>query len=173
MAEGLMKRFEEHEQPTPKVVYNDRDCCAKFGQSKYRVLFSGWDLCVRLDVWHFMRRMANGITSTVWPLHVSAVSCYFRVGQERCRLFLAAKRSELVAAGVPNHPQVAVQKAVSKEEMVKHCRRRTRGTKETTDAIEELLLSFSMATDPLGGDEVNLVRAIKARGLPPRPFRYG
>ena len=42
------------------------------------------------------------------------------------------------------------QKAVSKEEIARHCKRRTRGTKETVDAIEEVLLSFSMATDPLG-----------------------
>ena len=39
---------------------------------------------------------------------------------------------------------------MSKEEIARHCRRRTRDTKETVDAIEELLLSFSMATDTLG-----------------------
>jgi hypothetical protein len=40
MATGLMERYKEHKEPPPQV----QDCCTKDGQSKYRVLFSGWDL---------------------------------------------------------------------------------------------------------------------------------
>ena len=41
-------------------------------------------------------------------------------------------------------------KAITKDEMARHCKRRTRGIKQTTEAIEALLLSFSMVTDTLG-----------------------
>ena len=138
MAAGLMRRYEEHHQPPPQVLYTDRDCCTKHGQSKYRVLFSGWDLCMRLDVWHFMRRLANGCTLESHPLYGPFMSrlsaAIFEWDRSDYDLLLSAKWSELIAVGVSNPPHTAVQKAVSKEEMAKHCRRRTRGTKETVDA---------------------------------------
>ena len=43
-----------------------------------------------------------------------------------------------------------MQKALSKQELQKHCRRCTRGTEETVEAIESLLLALSAATDALG-----------------------
>ena len=74
MATGLMHRYEEHNQPPPQVLYTDRDCCGRDNQSKYRVLFDKWDLCVRLDVWHYMRRLANGCTSESHPLYGMCMS---------------------------------------------------------------------------------------------------
>ena len=67
----------------------------------------------------------------------------------------------MIAAGIPNTPPTAVQKAVTKEEMARHCRWRTRGAKETTEAIEALLLTFSVAVDTLG---VPLLKA-EIRGI--------
>ena len=55
-----------------------------------------------------------------------------------------------MAGGVLNPSISAVQKALCRQELQKHCRRRTRGTKETVEAIESLLLAFSAATDALG-----------------------
>lgn len=40
--------------------------------------------------------------------------------------------------------------AITKDELAKHCRRRTRGVSSTKDNIEALLLAFSSATDTLG-----------------------
>ena len=40
MAAGLMDRYREHHQTPPQVLYTNRDCCNKDGQSKYRVLFA-------------------------------------------------------------------------------------------------------------------------------------
>ena len=101
-----------------------------------------------------MRRLANGCTSESHPLYGPFMSrlsaAIFEWDRSDLDLLFAAKRSELITAGVPNPPPTAVQKAVSKEEIARHCRRRTRGTKETVDAIVEVLLSFSMATDTLG-----------------------
>ena len=44
----------------------------------------------------------------------------------------------------------AIRKAISKEELSRHCRRRTRGAEVTLQLIEELLLQLSTATDSLG-----------------------
>jgi len=44
----------------------------------------------------------------------------------------------------------AIEKAITKDEMARHCRRRTRGVEDTTKAIEELLLHLTPATNTLG-----------------------
>ena len=63
---------------------------------------------------------------------------------------MSAKKAEMIAAGIPNSSPSAIQKATSKRKCPgTACRRRTRGVKQTTEAIEALLLSFSMATDTL------------------------
>ena len=61
-----------------------------------------------------------------------------------------AKRSVLQQQDVSNPSISAIQKAITTDELGKHCRRRTRGTVETTKAIEDLLLQFTPATDSLG-----------------------
>ena len=43
--------------------------------------------------------------------------------------------------GITNPSASAMQKALSKQELQKHCRRCTRGTEETVEAIESLLPS--------------------------------
>ena len=55
-----------------------------------------------------------------------------------------------MADGVLNPSNAAVQKALCRQELQKHCCRRTRGTEETVEAIESLLLALSDATDALG-----------------------
>ena len=44
----------------------------------------------------------------------------------------------------------AIRKAVTREELARHCRRRTRGAGLTLQLIEDLLLQLSTATDSLG-----------------------
>ena len=63
---------------------------------------------------------------------------------------MEAKRGEMRRAGVSHPSDAAVRKALSKEELLRHCWRRTRGVDETTLALEALLLSLSSATDTLG-----------------------
>lgn len=60
LANGLVWRYREAKQHLPILLYTDRDCCCATGPSKYQQLFSEWDgLIVRLDTWHFMRRIAG------------------------------------------------------------------------------------------------------------------
>ena len=60
---------------------------------------------------------------------------------------LYSVQPELLAAGVPCP---SGSKAVTREELARHCKRRTRGVQDTTLVIEALILSFSSATDTLG-----------------------
>ena len=52
--------------------------------------------------------------------------------------------------GVCNPSTSAIQKAIMKEELSRHCHRRTRGAEVTLQLIEELLLQLSTTTDSLG-----------------------
>ena len=101
-----------------------------------------------------MRRLARGCCSESHPLYAtfmrSLSSCMFEWDQEDYQLLLTAKRGELIRQGIRNPSAGCVRKAVTKEEMSRHCRRQTRGVTETVNLIEALLLSLSPATDALG-----------------------
>lgn len=53
-------------------------------------------------------------------------------------------------AGVSDPSPSALRKATSREELARHCRRRTRAVTEITELIEALILAMSQATDALG-----------------------
>jgi len=53
-------------------------------------------------------------------------------------------------SGVANPSEEAIKEAVTKEEMARHCRRRTRGVEATSKLIESLLTTMCTATDALG-----------------------
>ena len=55
-----------------------------------------------------------------------------------------------MGAGVTDSSPVAIKKAISQEELARHCKRQTRGADETTALTEALLLRLTHATDPLG-----------------------
>ena len=73
MADGLTDQYERNNQLPPTVLYTDRDCCNSDGPSKFQVLFHKWDLCVRMDIWHYMRRLASGCFTE--STHCMAPSC--------------------------------------------------------------------------------------------------
>ena len=51
MADGLMKRYEDANQPHPVLLYTDRDCCTIHGPGRFKELFSRWPaLEVHLDI---------------------------------------------------------------------------------------------------------------------------
>ena len=56
----------------------------------------------------------------------------------------------MVRDGIPNPSVSAVTKALTREELSKHCRRITRGTQATSHLLQNLLLSLSIATNNLG-----------------------
>lgn len=104
-------------------------------------MFSEWDqLIVRLDLWHFMRRFAVGVTTDSHPLYgpfmKRLTSCIFEWDASDVERLKEAKR----ATGCEP----------TAKELAKHCRRRTRGAQETQQLIEKLLKDFMGATDTMG-----------------------
>ena len=71
MATGLVRRYEKAAVDPPVVLYVDRDCCS----SATKRLFQSWcNLQIRLDVWHFMRRLGSCCTTESHPLYVVFMS---------------------------------------------------------------------------------------------------
>ena len=141
LAEGLMDRYGRARQEPPQLLYSDRDCCSQDGPSKYQALFSRWTgLQVRLDVWHFMRRMAGGCSCESHNLYGTFVAelsrCIFEWDADDYSRLVSAKRGQMIQEGISNPSHDAVKKAITKDELAKHCRRRTRGTQKTTDLKE-------------------------------------
>ncbi|KAK2143968.1 hypothetical protein NP493_4354g00007 [Ridgeia piscesae] len=172
LARGLVDRYRRAGQPRPLVLYTDRDCCTQDGPSKLVALFDGWEgMAVRLDVWHFMRRIAVGVTSESHPLYGTFMQrisgCIFEWDADDHRLLQQAKRAMLKDAGIASPSESAIRKAITRDELALHCRRRTRGTEATVTAIETLLLALADATDTLGvpllTDEMTLIWAEQRR----------
>ena len=69
MTEGIVRRYELAKEPPPTLLYVDRDCCALKGQAKILSMFAPWRMAVRLDIWHYMRRIARGVTTESHTLY--------------------------------------------------------------------------------------------------------
>ncbi|XP_043078372.1 uncharacterized protein LOC122327230 [Puntigrus tetrazona] len=82
MVAGVMERYSKAAIPPPVLLYVDCGCCVSDGAtSKLQTRFGEWpDLHIRLDIWHFMRRLAVGCTTDAHPLshlHGMPVSLHF------------------------------------------------------------------------------------------------
>ena len=66
MAEGLMQRYISANIPPPKVLYADRDCCSTRSKQQFHRFP---EILVRLDIWHFMRRLAMACCSESHALY--------------------------------------------------------------------------------------------------------
>ena len=73
---------------------------------------------VRLDIWHFMRRMAQGCESESHPLYGKFIgsfsSCIFEWDEADYNRLMSAKREELIGAGVRDPSPAATQKAITR-----------------------------------------------------------
>ncbi|KAG1697717.1 hypothetical protein GQR58_005948 [Nymphon striatum] len=83
----------------PRLLYVDRDCCLNSNTYK---MFAAWPkLIVRLDIWHFMRRIADSDTTDSHPLYASFMSrmssCIFKWSDEDMTLLVLAKRAQMEA----------------------------------------------------------------------------
>ncbi|KAL2077905.1 hypothetical protein ACEWY4_025590 [Coilia grayii] len=155
MADGIMKRYEQAGVDPPVVLYVDCGCCAVTKEkTKLMTRFSKWpNLIVRLDIWHFMRRLALGCTTDahqLYPLFMSRLSgCIFERDAADLALLREAKAQKLQAQGMSF---ADVDKYLTRKELTLHCRRRTRGEATTVALVSELLdgLMGTRGHDSLG-----------------------
>ncbi len=110
---------------------------------------------MRLDVFHFMRRFTNGLTTEHHPLYGTFCSklssCVFEWDKDDIEHLKQAKRAELKKkhqGHIPTSSQVL--SSITSTELAKHCHRRTRGVKETRALIQQLLDSMWELTDTTG-----------------------
>ncbi|CAL8258403.1 unnamed protein product [Arctogadus glacialis] len=177
MAAGLMRRYRDAGVAQPRLLYVDRDCCSSHGGSKAAAAFQEWDkLVVRLDIWHLMRRYASGVTTESHQLYKPflqqlSASIFLWDPEDTARL-LNAKRRTLEAQGMTFSSDAGVWRHVSRREMARHCRRRTRGTAETERLIDDLLQTFggangrdTMGIPLLDRDRIQAIRAEQRRHL--------
>ena len=91
----------------PVALYVDCGCCTeKAAGTKLKARFSGWEkLIVRLDIWHFMRRMAQGCTTDahqLYPLFMQRLSaCIFEWDASDLALLRQAKKQQLESQDLP------------------------------------------------------------------------
>ena len=152
MANGLMERYANAGIEPPVLLYTDRDCCGN-RKSKFNDLFCKWDkLYVHLDIWHFMWRLASACTTESHPLYgvlMGRLSACVLEWDSADYELLSAKKAEFIKSGVcPS--DTAIRKLITKEELARHCWRKTRGAEETNALIEKLFLSLTSATGTLG-----------------------
>lgn len=80
MAADLIRRYSNAGVAPPQLLYVDNDCCREGrGQTKLKQRFGGWpDLVTKLNIYHFMRRLASGCTKDAHPLYpifMAKLSC--------------------------------------------------------------------------------------------------
>lgn len=157
MVDGLVRRYQEAGVDPPAVLYVDCGCCTDVGETKLKARFRGWPkLTVKLDIWHFMRRIAVGCTTDahqLYPIFMSWISaCIFEWDAADVSLLRQAKRALLMSQGWPALTDADVNKHLTREELALHCRRRTRGKETTILLLEQLLteLMSNKGNDSLG-----------------------
>lgn len=100
-------------------------------------------MIVKLDIYHFMRRLTSGCTKDAHALYpvftVPLKNAAWQSGHRDVALLCQAKREQLKRQGVPGITEKLVDQQITKEELALHCRRRTRGERQTILMIEILL----------------------------------
>jgi len=163
MLVGVINRYTKANVSSPDVLYTDRDCC---GDSTYKQVLtrSTWNTVLRLDIWHFMRRIATGCTTESHQLYSSFMgllsNCIFHWDEQDLSRLIKSKRKELAAQHLPIKADAEVMKHLSRYELALHCRRTTRGEAETTELLDKLINAFSgeKGRDTLGVPLLNKTR---------------
>ena len=145
MIRGITKRYQDAGVSPPEILYVDSQCC---GNSPISGTFkSAWPhLHVRLDIWHFMRRLAVGVTTDTHRLYATFMSqlsrCIFQWDQSDLALLKQAKRSQMELSHIQNPSEEDIIRSITRNELALHCRRSTRGEKDTTELLFNLLKMF-------------------------------
>jgi hypothetical protein len=152
MASGIVQRYADAGVDPPVLMYVDRDCCS--GKTKH--LFPGWgDLLVRLDIYHFIRRIATGCSTESHQLHKVFMArlsqCIFHWDSQDVEHLKVTKKNELEKLGMqPDEKDIL--RNITSSELALHCRRTTRDPDEITTLIHTLIhtLDGEQGRDTLG-----------------------
>lgn len=144
MVKGIQDRYAAAKVEAPEAIYVDRDCCSK----KFpEMIHAGWpDTFIRLDIWHFMRRLASGVTTESHPLYqpfLAGISQAIFVWDDAdLKRLVAAKQGQLQERGLVVTTDQA-RRQIERWELALHCRRRTREPGVIVAEISKLIDAFS------------------------------
>jgi len=131
MVTGVMERYRLAGVTPPVLLYVDCGCCvmSEGATSKLHTRFGQWpDLHIRLDIWHFMRRLAVGCTTDAHPLYPTFMgclsACIFEWDAGDLSLLRQAKKQQLIQEGMPAITDLMVDWSISKRDLSLYCRRR-------------------------------------------------
>ena len=111
--QGIVQRYQLHGMAEPVALYVDRDCCSLSGKPQILSLFEPWTCDVRLDAFHFIKRLAAGLITDAHILHASFMGqlseCVFAWDLEDINRLTDAKRAELRLKGLdPTNEYVVI-----------------------------------------------------------------
>ncbi|XP_072293385.1 uncharacterized protein [Eucyclogobius newberryi] len=158
MVAGLIRRYRQAGVNPPLALYVDCGCCVEAGTTKLQARFSGWpNTAIRLDIWHFMRRLAQACSTNahqLYPQFMSRLSsCIFEWDAADLALLMHAKRQQLLLAGHPYKSDAEIKNLLSVDELASHCKRRTRRESCTLELLEKLLQALM---GPKGRDSMGV-----------------
>lgn len=145
LVEGIVSRYTTANVSPPVLLYVDSHCCGK--HKTMDIFRSAWpDLLIRLDIWHFMRRLATCVTTDTHRLYAAFMGqlshAIFQWDKSDLALLKTAKRSQFVLEGKYDVTEADVLDGLTRKEMAQHCRRRTQGTEETIRLLQQILEMF-------------------------------
>ena len=143
MAEGLMRRYEEASEPKPDIIYVDRDCCGRDGPAILQYFKQWKEVTVRLDIWHFMRRIARGCTTESHALYgkfMSGLSNVIFVWDSKDLDLLIEAKSKELKTPITNREYILTR--ISREELMKHCKRTTRSSVDLRRRLREHIKAY-------------------------------
>ena len=101
-------------------------------------MFPEWsDICVRLEIWHLIRRIASAGTTESHPLYAT-----FMARLSQCTWNGQVKIARSKDLGVEKD-HLLVFRSITKKSLARHCRRPTRGVEKTGTMLMELIDVFS------------------------------
>lgn len=153
MVAGVVSRYQDAHVLPPKALYVDRDCC---GTTPLQHMLRPWQNTeIRLDIRHFMQRIAAGCTSDRHALYSEFTSrlchCIFLWDDFDVGALKEAKRAELEAWRT--QPSDAdILRHITTAELALHCKRTTRQSSEMEALIAKLIQFYDgeKGRDPLG-----------------------
>ena len=141
-------------------------------------MFSGRkDLQVRLDIWHFMRRIfvgGNTDCHRLYGLFMGHLSqCIFKWDRDDLNALMTAKGSEMASEHILNPSDEDVMKRICRGELALHCRCTTGGVAETTSLIAYLVEAFdgekghyTLGVLMFNGERMREIWAVKSKHVP-------
>ncbi|XP_052277133.1 uncharacterized protein LOC127876170 isoform X2 [Dreissena polymorpha] len=145
MVSGILRHYSEADVLPPVLLYVDSNCCGK--SALMEIFRSAWPhFVVGLDVWHFMQRLAVGVTTDTHRLYATFMgqlsAAIFQWDRTDLNLLKSAKREELIHSNIQNPSDSDIQARLDRKELSLHCCRMTRSTEVIRERIQAVLELF-------------------------------